>query len=101
MCYNLYGDYMEIKYCKTFFSRLKGFMFKKNFDYALCFPKCNSIHTFFMRKPIDIYMTDKNYNILYIKKNMKPWRIILPKKGVYHTFEFPINKVDYKEKVKV
>jgi hypothetical protein len=54
-----------------------------------------------MRKPIDVYMTDKDYNILYIKKNMKPWRIILPKKGVYYTFEFPINKVDYKEKVKV
>ena len=101
MCYNLDGDYMEIIYCNTFISRLKGFMFKKNFDYALCFPKCNSIHTFFMREKIDIYMTDKDYNILYKKKNMKPWRIILPKKGVYYTFEFPINKVDYKEKVKV
>ena len=92
---------MEIRYCKNFFSRLKGFMFKKNFDYALCFPRCNSIHTFFMREPIDVYMTDKNYNILYKKKNMKPWRIILPKKDVYYTNEFTINKVDYKEKVKV
>lgn len=99
--YNLYGGSVEIKYCNSFKSRLMGFMFKKNFDYALCFPKCNSIHTFFMREKIDVYMTDKDYNILYIKKNMKPWKVILPKKGVYYTFEFPINKVDYKEKVKV
>lgn len=94
---------MEIKCCNTFFSRLKGFMFKKNFNYALCFPKCNSIHTFFMKEKIDVYMTDKDYKILYIKKSMKPWRIILPKRGVYYTFEFPINKVNYKlkEKIKV
>ena len=101
MWYNYIGGSMEIRYCKSFKSRLMGFMFKKNFDYALCFPKCNSIHTFFMREAIDIYMTDKDYNIIYIKKNLKPWRIILPKKGVYYTFEFPINKVDYKEKVRV
>ena len=92
---------MEIKYCNTFFSRLKGLMFKKNFDYALCLPKCNSIHTFFMKESIDVYMTDKDYNIIYKKKNMKPWRVILPKKKVYYTFEFPVNKIDYKEKVKV
>lgn len=94
---------MEIKYCNTFKSRLMGFMFKKDFNYALCFPKCNSIHTMFMRKKIDVYMTDKDYNIIYIKKNMKPFRIILPKKNVYYTFEFPINIVNYKlkEKIKV
>ncbi len=94
---------MEIKYCKTFFSRLKGLMFKTNFNYALCFPKCNSIHTFFMKEKIDIYMTDRDYNIIYIKKNLKPYRIILPKKNVYYTFEFPTNTVNYNinEKIKV
>ena len=94
---------IKVKYCTNFFTRLKGFMFKKNINYCLCFPKCNSIHTFFMFKPIDVVMTDKNFNILYIYKNIKPFKIILPKKNVYYTFEFPINIINFKvnEKIKV
>ncbi len=97
------NDSIKIKYCKNFFNRFKGLMFKKNIDYCLCFPMCNSIHSFFMLEPIDVIMTDSNYNILYIYKSFKPWKIILPKKGVYYTFEFPINKFDFKinEKIKV
>ena len=93
---------IELVNCNTFFTRLKGFMFTKNINYGLCFPKCNSIHTIFMFKPIDVIMTDKDYNVLYIFKNVKPYRIILPKKNVYYTFEFPINKLDFKinEKIK-
>ena len=94
---------IEVKECNNLFNRFIGFMFKKNINYALCFPKCNSIHTFFMLTPIDVIMTDKDYNILYIYKNLKPNKIILPKKNVYYTFELPINKFNYKinKKIKV
>ena len=86
---------INIKICNKFINRLIGLMFKKNFDHGLCFPKCNSIHTFFMFEYIDVIMTDKNYNILYIYKNLKPNKIILPKKNVYYTFELPINKFNF------
>ena len=88
---------------KTFFKRLRGFMFKKNFEYAICFPKCNSIHTFFMKEKIDVYMTDKNNVILYAFKNLKKNRIILPKKKVYNTYELPINKINLNigDKIKI
>ncbi len=89
------GKTTQVKYYNNFFNRLMGFMFKKNFNYAICFPKCNSVHTFFMREKIDIIMTDKNYNIIYIYKNFKPWKIILPKKNIYYTFEIPINKLNF------
>ena len=92
---------IEIKFCNSFFDRLKGFMFTKNINKCLCFPKCNSIHTIFMLKPIDVIMTDKNYKILYIFRNVKPYRIILPKKNVYYTFEFPINTVEFKTNKKI
>ena len=94
---------IEIQYCNNFFNRFKGFIFTKNINKCLCFPKCNSIHTIFMLEPIDVLMTDKNYNILYIFKNVKPYRIILPKKNVYYTFELPINKFKFKtnEKIKI
>ena len=95
MCYSINGDYMidkiTIYEAKTFKERLFGLMFKKNIDYCLLFKNCNSIHTFFMKENIDVVMTDKNNNVLFIKKNMKKNRIIFPKKGVYKTYEFPAN----------
>ncbi|MBE6139609.1 MAG: DUF192 domain-containing protein [Firmicutes bacterium] len=94
---------INLKYCNNFFNRFKGFMFSKNINIGLCFPKCNSIHTMFMLRPIDVIMTDKNYKILYIFKSVKPYRIILPKKDVYYTFEIPTNTFEFKinEKIKV
>lgn len=94
---------LKIKICNNILNRFLGFMFKKDINYGLCFPRCNSIHTFFMLKSIDVIMTDKNYNIIYTYKNLKPNRIILPKKNVYYTFELPIDKFNFniKEKLKV
>ncbi len=81
---------------KNPFKRFMGFMFKKNINYALCFPRCNSIHTFFMKENIDVYMTDKNNKILYIYKNLNKNKIILPKKNIYNTYELPVNIIDLK-----
>ena len=94
---------LEIKVCNNIFNRFIGFMFKKNINYGICFPRCNSIHTFFMKECIDVIMTDKNYNIICIFKNLKPNKIILPKKNVYYTFEIPVNKLNLKinEKLQV
>ena len=79
--------------CNKFVSRLKGFMFTKKINKILCFPKCNSIHTFFMFNNIDIIMTDKNNKVLYTFYNFKPGKIILPKKDVYYTYELPVNTI--------
>lgn len=87
---------IDIIICNSFSSRFKGFMFKKNIDKVLCFPKCNSIHTFFMLNKIDIIMTDKNNKVIYIYNNLKPFKIILPKKNVYYTYELPKNTNCYK-----
>lgn len=90
------NETIKIKVCNNIFNKFTGLMFKKTIDKNLCFTKCNSIHTFFMFQPIDVVMTDKNYKILYIYKNLKPWKFILPKKNVYYTFEFPIKKFNFK-----
>ncbi len=79
---------MKLKEAKTFYQKLKGLMFIKNFDYALKF-KTNGIHTFFMKTNIDVFLTDKDGKILYIYRNLKPNKIILPKKNVKFTYETP------------
>ena len=88
---------MKIKEADTFFKKLKGLMFAKDINYILKI-KTNGIHTFFMKMNIDVYLTDKDNKVLYIYKNVKPNRIILPKKNVKYTYE---TKVDYIKNVKI
>lgn len=87
--------------CNTFFSRFKGFMFKKNINYALMFKKCNSIHTCFMKENIDVIMCDKNNNVLYYYNNLNKRKFILPKKNVYVVYETPVNYFNVKINSKV
>ena len=87
---------MTVKKATNFKTRLFGLMGQKGIKEGILFPKCNAIHTFFMKEPIDIIATDKNGNILHIWYNVKPWKIIMPKKNVYYTYEFPINVINFK-----
>lgn len=80
---------IPIKKCTSLHSRFFGMMLKKEkLSYGLCFPKCNSIHTFFMKQNIDVIMTDKKNKVIHIYPNLKKNRIIFPKKKVYYVYEF-------------
>ena len=85
---------INLKECKSFYSRLLGFMFKKNINNALLFDKCDSIHTFFMKENIDVIMCDKDNTILFFYKNLPKNKIIWPKKGVKKVFETPSGYFD-------
>lgn len=82
--------------CTSFFSRLRGFMFVKEINKALLFNRCNSIHTFFMKSNIDVILCDNDNNILYYYYNLKPNKVILPKKNVTKVFELPPGYFDIK-----
>lgn len=85
---------IDLYECKSFFSRLKGFMFTRNIDKALLFDKCNSIHTFFMKENIDVIMCDKDNKILFYYRDLHRRKIILPKRGVKRVFETPSGYFD-------
>ena len=94
---------IALEECASFGSRLKGFMFSNKIDRALLFNRCRSIHTFFMKKNIDVIMCDNNNKILYYYHNLGKNKIIFPKKYVYKTIEFPVDYFDIKigEKIKI
>ena len=94
---------IEIIECKSFFSRLKGFMFKKEIKHALLFNRCNSIHTFFMKSKIDVIMCNKDNIILYYYNNLGKNKILLPKNKVYKTIELPVGyfKVKVNDKIEI
>ena len=87
---------IELIECKTFFSRLRGFMFNKDINHALLFNKCNSIHTFFMKKNIDVIMCGHDNVILRYYHNLGKNKIILPQKNVYKTIELPVGYFNIK-----
>jgi uncharacterized membrane protein (UPF0127 family) len=66
----------DVKEARSFQDRLIGLMFKtkmSGFDSLLIQP-CNSIHTCFMKYPIDVLFLDESNKIVHIIKLMKPWR---------------------------
>lgn len=81
---------MQIHEYRSFWQKFKGLMFQKNINYGIKL-RCNGVHTFFMKENIDIILTDKNNKILYVYQNIKPNKIVWPKKHVYYTYELPIN----------
>ncbi|MDR2708787.1 MAG: DUF192 domain-containing protein [Elusimicrobiota bacterium] len=80
---------IKIVEAKTFAQRFLGFMFKSKADYAVLFIHCKSIHTFFMRFNLDIVFLDKNFKVLAVKKNVKPWRLVFGIKNCTHILEIP------------
>jgi len=90
------NKHFDLIICSSFRSRLLGNMFKKNISNVLCFPKCKSIHTLFVKKPIDVIMLDKQKKVLYIFPNFPTYRVIMPKKKVFYTLEFPEGENPYK-----
>lgn len=62
---------------KTPFARIKGLLGKKNLPcgQALILDPCNSIHTFFMRFPMDVLFVDKNYKVIKTLCDLNPSRI--------------------------
>lgn len=90
---------INVKECTNILDRFKGLMFKETIT-PLYFPHCNSIHTFFMKKNIDIIMTDKENKVISIYKNVKKNRIIINRKA-YNTLELPIDtyKIELNETI--
>lgn len=85
----------EIRPAKTFFSRLKGLMFRKKLKEgeALLLEPCNMVHTFFMRFPLDIVFLDRGMKVVYIIENMEPWKCSPMVKGCRSIIELPSGAV--------
>ncbi len=78
---------------RDFVSRFLGLMGRKSLpeDEAILFPKCNSVHTMFMRFPIDVVLVDRDGKVVGVEL-MKPWRMMLPRKNTKHIIELRANR---------
>ena len=62
---------------RRFGQRLIGLMGRRNFEFGegLHLVPCNSIHTFFMRMPIDAVFLDSEKRVVKVYPALPPWRM--------------------------
>ena len=59
----------------NFWERLVGYMFRSKPHYSgIMFKPAISIHTFFMGFSLDVIFMDREFKILRIYRNLRPWR---------------------------
>ena len=74
-----------------FAERLTGLIgkrFSADMD-GMVFDRCNAIHTFFMRYPIDVIFADEQYKVLKTVAAFPVWRPCLSCRGAYYVIELP------------
>lgn len=81
---------------RSFFARFLGLMGRESIpaDEAVLFPKCNSIHTFFMRFAIDVVVVSASGEVIKVIVAMKPWRMMLPVRGARDIVELAAHRAN-------
>jgi len=77
--------------CDGFWSRLVGLMGKRSLgagEGVLIYP-CSSVHTWFMRLPIDVVYVSRHDELVAIDRGLRPWRFGKLHRGVRYVVETP------------
>ena len=83
-------------YAAGFGERLSGLIgkrFSTSMD-GMVFDRCNAIHTFFMRYPIDVIFADEKYHVLKTVPSFPPWRPFLGCKKAFYVIELPAGTIE-------
>ncbi len=81
----------HLVHANTFWRRLRGLMFRSRplDDEALLLTPCQSVHTCFMRFPIDVVFADADGTVVAIHAKMPPFRATRLYSDAHHVFELP------------
>ncbi|WEG13576.1 DUF192 domain-containing protein [Pullulanibacillus sp. KACC 23026] len=86
----------NVEQAATFGKRLKGLMFRHHLsmDSAMYLAPCRSIHTFFMKFPIDVLYVDSENNIVSLEKNMPPGKVGKTVRHAKYVIELNAGRID-------
>jgi uncharacterized membrane protein (UPF0127 family) len=67
----------NIAVARSFWQRFKGLMWSNPLPVAqgLLIPRCASVHTLFMRYPLDVIYLDKRGAVVKLVHELNPWRL--------------------------
>lgn len=77
-------------------SRMVGLLGRKGLadGEGLLLRPCSSIHTLFMRFPIDVVYLDKDGNVLKVVPSLRPFRFSASLRRTHYTLELPVGTID-------
>ncbi|MCX5695858.1 MAG: DUF192 domain-containing protein [Candidatus Omnitrophica bacterium] len=81
----------------TFLKRAKGLLGKREFHYgqALVLNPCNSVHTCFMRFPIDLLFVSKNNTVIKAIPKLMPFRLSPISAQSRFVIELPLGTIKF------
>jgi hypothetical protein len=81
----------EAHAARGFWSRLVGLLGRSSLQAgeALVLEPCNSIHTAFMRFPIDVVYVDRSGRVVKVISNLRPFRVSAVLRGARSAIELP------------
>ena len=67
----------------SFLARFRGLMLTASLEpgTGLLFPRTSSVHTHFMRYPIDVVFLDAESRVVSIRAELRPWRMAAAKRA--------------------
>ena len=86
-----------IRLARSFWQRFKGLMFSARLlaGQALLIPRCSSVHTLFMRYPLDLVYLDRNGQVVKLVHGLRPWRVSWGGQTAAHTVEMAAGGITY------
>lgn len=81
----------QLEIADSFWTRLWGLQFRRSLRprAGLLLTPCSSVHTAFVRFPIDVVMLDGSNRVLAVRANVRPWRAVIGVKGTHAILELP------------
>lgn len=79
----------SLEIAATWWTRFRGMQFRQPLprDHALLIAPCPSIHTCFVRSPLDVWFLDRTGRVVEHRSSLRPWRIAIPQVSAYAVLE--------------
>lgn len=75
------GDVLisHLEVANTFWRRFKGLQLRRSLPSGagIWLSPCSSLHTCFMRFPIDVIMLDRELSVVGLRKQIPPWNAVI------------------------
>jgi uncharacterized membrane protein (UPF0127 family) len=81
---------IKVKKLSSLVGKIKGNMFREEII-PISFETRFGIHTFFVKKPMDAVILNKENRTTKIKTGLLPWRVLLWNPSYYRVIELPNN----------
>ncbi len=81
----------RLQVARSLWSRFWGLMGRRELPRgeALLLRSTSSIHTAFMRFPIDVVFIDRSQRVVNVAPEVKPFRVALARRGAHSALELP------------